>query len=330
MPTPTSSSSSPSFPLFPHLPPELRLQIYHHACHPRVTTLIYQEDAGNTTGTGTFRCPTHPPTLLHVSRESRAEGRRLYVQCFLPPPPPTNPFCRPDQEGREGEEEEEEYKRYFYHHPQLDTLYLPRPSPHPNPNNGANTNQFDSGFGFAHGGMSTSMSTGMGYASWACDFATTLLPDVARAVRRLAVDYVPGEVRRPWEVYGKVCLLRGCARLEEAFLVVGRSQQTRTTCGHHQTQEGQGQQNGEGEGEGEGAEVEFVDPRADDGEIVGIMERVRESFRVELGSGGGLGMGMGKEGMEENGEGREVGGLELIPKAKVVSTWGCRPVACAS
>ncbi|KAG7287121.1 hypothetical protein NEMBOFW57_006626 [Staphylotrichum longicolle] len=221
MPTPHHPHPPPPSPSSPPAP-ELRLQIYHHACHPRVTTLIYQEDAGSTTGTGTFRCPTHPQPSC-TSRASPAPKAAAYI-----------------------------------------------PHPHPNLNNGTNTNQFDSGsgFGFAHsGGMSMSMSMSMGYASWACDFATTLLPDVARAVRRLAVDYVPGEVRRPWEVYGKVCLLRGCARLEEAFLVVGRSQQSHTLWSSSDSRRAR---TTKWEGEGEGAEVEFVDPGGMTGRLWGL------------------------------------------------------------
>lgn len=160
---------------------------------------------------------------------------------------------------------------------------------------------------------------------------------LAGLVRRLAVDYVPAEVRRPWEVLGKVCLIRGCPLLEEAYLVVqvgGRDGGGGYGWG------GGGQQRlgavaGTPAGPGGGREVEFVDPAAGDAEIVRIMERVRESFRVELGDGAGeagsVGSagwgGLGKEGAEE-GTGR--GGLELVPKAMVLSPWGCRHVACAS
>ncbi|KAK4240875.1 hypothetical protein C8A03DRAFT_30951 [Achaetomium macrosporum] len=298
-----SSSSSPSFTLFPYLPPELRLQIYRHSAHPRVTTLTYHFQ------TNTFTCSTHPPPLLHICHESRAEGFRLYTKCFLPNPDPdptgtTSPPPGPSHtnttnQSPAAEKEEGRGKgegRYFYHHPHLDTLYLPRP-PHPSAD-----------------------PLGLGYADWARDFAVRL-PNVAEAVRRLAVDYIRPEVRRPWEVYGKVCLIRGfLPTLEEAFMVISSSSGIRG--GGSEGEEGR-----EGEGaEGEGAEIELIDPRGDTEEIMGIMERVRESFRVEVGDGLGLGLEQ-----EDGGDGGKGGRLELIPKAKVPSTWVCPPasVTCA-
>ena len=244
-------TSTQSFTLFPYLPPELRLQIYRHACHPRVTTLTYLPSPHDT-----FHSPTPPPILLHISHESRTEGLRLYLRCPLPP----SAGGSEDPEREEGGEGREE--RYIYHHPAQDTLYVPRP--------------VDSA----------------GYADWARVLFGSRMPGLGAAVRRLAVDYVPAERRRPWEVYGKVCLMRGCGGLEEAFLIV-------SAC------------DGDGKGGGRGREIEFVDPRADDEEIRGVMERVRESFRWELGEGEAL---------------------ELVPKAKVVSGWaGCdRAVVCAS
>ncbi|EAQ87341.1 predicted protein [Chaetomium globosum CBS 148.51] len=321
-------TSPTSFTLFPLLPPELRLQIYHHACHPRVTTLSYLPAPRDT-----YHCSTPPPPLLHISRESRAEGLRLYAKCLLPSPPspPSPPTQQPPPDLTESppEDDDPQPRRYFYHHPHLDTLYLPRPPRAADP-------------------------LGLGYADWAREFAagaatartavvtTTTTTTTAAAtrtgpgagpsglagvVRRLAVDYVPAEVRRPWEVFGKVCLIRGCPLLEEAYLVVqvsdggeGRRQQRLGAAGLPP---------------GGRRAVEFVDPAAGDAEIVRIMERVRASFRVELGDGAGeagsVGSaawgGLGKEGAEE-GTGR--GGLELVPKAMVLSPWGCRHVACAS
>jgi hypothetical protein len=273
------SSSPESFTLFPNLPPELRLQIYREACHPRVTSLSYHPNSD------TFHCPTHPPPLLHISREARAEGLRLYVKCFLPASSHLNHHqelgAGHEQEGREEEEE----PRYFYHHPSHDTLYLPRPHP-------------------SHDRF------GMGYADWAREFASRL-PGVVDVVRRLAVDYVPGEVRRQWEVYGKVCLIRGCKNLEEAYLVISSS-----------SGENGG---GDGDGVGEEREVEFVDPGADDAEIMGIMERVSESCRVEIWGRVGVGLGNGDG---DDGQGGIENGWELIPKAKVPSAWECRPAVC--
>ncbi|KAH6855822.1 hypothetical protein B0I37DRAFT_63638 [Chaetomium sp. MPI-CAGE-AT-0009] len=304
-------TSLTSFTLFPLLPPELRLHIYHHACHPRVTTLSYLPAPRDT-----YQCLTPPPTLLHISRESRAEGLRLYAKCLLPP----SPSSPPEQTEPSTEDDENHPRRYFYHHPHLDTLYLPRPPPAADP-------------------------LGLGYADWAREFAagiaTTTVTVTATAtpkgpaaagagvsglagvVRRLAVDYVPAEVRRPWEVFGKVCLIRGCPLLEEAYLVVG---------GGGGGGDGGPQQPGSGSGAGWDAgrrEVEFVDPAVGDAEIVRIMERVRASFRVELGDGNGL-VGVRGEGKEDAGEHGVQAGLELVPKAMVLSPWGCRHVACAS
>lgn len=299
-----SAPPSSTFTLFPYLPPELRLQVYRHLCHARVTTLTYHPP------TDTFHTPTAPPTLLQICRESRAEGLRLYVKCLLPPPPPSStttttttsphhpksPNPHPtERPGQQGKGSAEEPTKYFYHHPHHDTLYLPRPTPTS---------------GDVHN---------TGYAAWAREFAARL-PHVAGAVRRLAVDYVPGEVRRPWEVFGKVCLMRGCAGLEEAFLVIGAAR-----SGLSSGDAAEGDVSGDAACEGaEGREVEFVDPRAGDREIMGIMERVRASFRFELGDGFGLGLG-GKEGWGE--VGAEEGGLELVPK--VVSEWGCPRAVCA-
>jgi hypothetical protein len=165
----------------------------------------------------------------------------------------------------------------------------------------------------------------MGYAAWAREFAARL-PGLAGAVRRLAVDYVPGEVRRPWEVFGKVCLMRGCAGLEEAYLVIGSSTSSSAFSGSG-SGSGSGSAavgcgTGGGVGGGGGV-VAFVAPWAGDREIMGIMERVRESFRFELGDS--LGLGLGAVGEAEDWAGQE--GLELVPK--VVGELGCRPAVCA-
>ncbi|KAL2131122.1 hypothetical protein VTI74DRAFT_5533 [Chaetomium olivicolor] len=288
----TSSSPLTSFTFFPFLPTELRLQIYRHACAPRVVTLTHIRSHHH--HHPTFHCATRPPVLLHISHESRAEGLRLYVRCSLPTTATTT---------RNGDQEDEQ--RYFFLHPQNDTLYLPRPAPNPH------TDPF-----------------GMGYADWARDFAAAM-PQVAGVVKRLAVDYVPPEVRRPWEVYGKVCLLRGCDGVEEGWLVISRSATTCSSFSSSSSSSGKARGEGVGQGEGYGAEVEFVDPARDDEEIMTIMERVKESWRYELGDAA-FGAGLGKV----DGLGQRVGlemGLELIPKAKVVGGWGrTAAVTCAS
>ncbi|AEO60699.1 hypothetical protein MYCTH_2310212 [Thermothelomyces thermophilus ATCC 42464] len=288
----SSPSSSSSFTLFRHLPPELRLQIYRHACHPRVASLTYLPAPQDT-----FYCPTRPPALLHVCRESRAEGLRIYVKCPLPNlhHTTTTTTTKPD-DGREGQGddvnggERGRDERYFYFHPHHDTLYLPRPGPAADP-------------------------FGLGYADWARELAAAVAATFAGVVRRLAVDYVPAEVRRPWEAYGKICLIGGCPRLEEAYLVVSGAGAGACAAG---------------ERGGAEREVELVDPGDGDGEIAEIMERVRESFRVELGDGiAGLLGAPGKDG-ERSGRSGEVG-LELIPKAKMPSpSWAGRRLVCAS
>ncbi|KAL2141750.1 hypothetical protein VTI28DRAFT_2006 [Corynascus sepedonium] len=292
----SSSPPPPSFTLFRYLPPELRLQIYRHSCHPRVTTLAYLPAPQDT-----FRCPTRPPVLLHICRESRAEGLRIYAKCLLPNFQINNTgFDESEREGGDGGDGgDNDYaigaggksqQQYFYHHPLHDTLYLPRPTPATDP-------------------------LRLGYADWARQLFISAAAGAALSgvVRRLAVDYIPAEIRRPWEVYGKMCLIRGCSMLEEAYLVVsgaGASAGSGTSVDVGDLEE-------KGKEEQGRREVEFVDPGAGDEEIVRIMERVRESFRAELESEiGGLDAVGKDEELDPSGEFR----LDLIPKTKVLST----------
>ncbi|KAL2165074.1 hypothetical protein VTH06DRAFT_370 [Thermothelomyces fergusii] len=310
-PPPSSSSSTSSFTLFRCLPPELRLEIYRHACHPRVVSLTYHpvpEDA--------FFCPTHPPALLHVCRESRAEGLRMYVKCPLPSlhHPTDAAATEPDERRGEGDGDDDDgddgrgraaarrQARYFYFHPRHDTLYLPRPAD----------------------------PFGLGYGGWARELAAAVGGTFAGAVRRLAVDYVPAEVRRPWEAYGKLCLIGGCPRLEEAYLVVS----SRAAAGDREEKEENNNNNNNNDDDDDDddaeGEVELVDPGDGDGKIAEIMERVRESFRVEVGDAiAGLLRAPGRDG-QRPGRGGEAG-LELIPKAKVPSpSCAGRRLVCAS
>lgn len=312
MPTSSSSSFHTSFPLFPLLPPELRLQIWRLIPQSRVITLSYLPSPYANDDAYTYHTPnTRPPRLLHICRESRAEAEKIYIKCSIPTIDPGYQEQDDELDGR-GDEEE----RYFHLHPHLDILYLTRPHPALDPS---------------------------GYSSWAREFGQRM-PVAATAARRLAVDYVPPEVRRPWEAYGKLCLLRGCARLEEAFLVIsslgsGGSPsplEGEIDCLSLGTEEG-----GVGLGLGTMQEVEFVDPKGEPGEIMGIMERVRESFRFEVDGGtGGFGgfLGRRRAGEEEDDDECKESespekDLELIPKAKkkkVLRNWGCRVghVAC--
>lgn len=67
----------PVFALFPDLPIELRMKVWEHAFPARVVNLIYDQyhdrfHSFNST----------PPLLLHVHRESREMGLKLYHLCF--------------------------------------------------------------------------------------------------------------------------------------------------------------------------------------------------------------------------------------------------------
>ncbi|KAL2267014.1 hypothetical protein VTJ83DRAFT_4291 [Remersonia thermophila] len=310
--TSTNSPSGPrEFTLFPLLPPEIRIQIYRYCCHPRITVLAYDPV------TTSFHCPTPPPALLQVSREARDEGLRLYRRCpldILPCELPADDSFLHDRDDDElpvpgGLREQ----RYFYHHPDVDTLYVPRPRPR--------------GEALPAGNP---LAYRLGYAPWVFEFERRLPWVKGDAVRRLAVDHVPASVRQPWEVYGKVCMMRSFGRLEEAYMVIGTVSDgaeggavpgaADDDDSHHRGGEGGG-------ASAEGREIEFVDPRADDAKIMGIMERVRESFRVELGADMGLADRARLLHQERPGLGPKEMGLELVPK--VVSDVGCRPALCA-
>ena len=44
-------------------------------------------------------------------------------------------------------------------------------------------------------------------------------------VRSVGIDYVCGDIKRPWEGYNKAALLRGFSKLEEVVLVLGKETQ---------------------------------------------------------------------------------------------------------
>ena len=88
----------------------------------------------------------------------------------------------------------------------------------------------------------------LGYADAARDFARHVL-DTAEHVRRLAIDHVRPEVRRPWETYSKYWLMRGFPYLREAFLVLGAEDDVNRS-----------------------GQIEFVDPRGSWAEIRAVME----------------------------------------------------------
>lgn len=142
----------------------------------------------------------------------------------------------------------------------------------------------------------------LGYADAARDFAQHVL-HTAPHVRRLAIDHVRPEIRRPWETYSKYWLMRGFPLLREAFLVLGSEEDVTGSSG-----QGQGQ-------------IEFVDPRGSWDEIRGVMDKVKASFGCEVGmecvcwDDGLLDLGMGGP------------CLELIPKTKAVQQGGVVVVA---
>ncbi|KAK4177330.1 hypothetical protein QBC36DRAFT_289636 [Triangularia setosa] len=146
-----------------------------------------------------------------------------------------------------------------------------------------------------------------------------LEPPVRDLITKVAVDYVCAEVRREWEVYNKYSFLKSFPSLEEGYLVINSQQQ---------------QENNDGSEEGSQRDIELIDPRGDRAEIMGIMERVRESFCYELpppspveenDDEGEVDKVERKEMMEEEEkekwvDGRiEYNGLELVPKAMI---WG--------
>ncbi|KAI0828077.1 hypothetical protein F5Y06DRAFT_226158 [Hypoxylon sp. FL0890] len=88
-----------SFTLFSLLPTELRLDIWRHACHPRVVKVLYDNQNDRCTTS------TAPPATLHACRESRSEALRIYRRSF----------------GTKSHEPR------IYFCPNIDTLYLPRP-----------------------------------------------------------------------------------------------------------------------------------------------------------------------------------------------------------
>ncbi|KAK0712165.1 hypothetical protein B0T21DRAFT_387176 [Apiosordaria backusii] len=137
------------------------------------------------------------------------------------------------------------------------------------------------------------------------------LHPVRELITKVAVDYVSSEIRREWEVYNKYSFLKSFPNLEEGYLVINTSRD-----GDDQRPE-----------RGRQREIELIDPRGDKSEIMGIMERVRESFCYELPPPSPQEESEAvkvEEKEEEEKEkwvdGRiEYNGLELVPKAMV---WG--------
>ncbi|KAM7198569.1 hypothetical protein V8F20_006099 [Naviculisporaceae sp. PSN 640] len=117
----------------------------------------------------------------------------------------------------------------------------------------------------------------MGYGDTARDFGQYVLNTVDH-VRALAIDHVNPVVRRPWETYNKFCLMRTFPNLREAFLILDFP--SPSSSPRHS---GEYDYDAASATASENGQIEFVDPRGDPREIMGIMERVRESFDHEVG-----------------------------------------------
>jgi hypothetical protein len=124
----------------------------------------------------------------------------------------------------------------IYFNPYLDTLYLPR-------------------------------HREMGYDDTLRDFRV-LTHDAENLglldeVRSIAIDHVNVDVKRPWEGYNKVSLLRSFQQLEEVFLVLGNGDGGRVT------------------GHGEGGQMVFREPRGDPEHSLRIWWDFKQAFSAE-------------------------------------------------
>ncbi|KAH8681457.1 hypothetical protein BX600DRAFT_429392 [Xylariales sp. PMI_506] len=147
------------FRLFSLLPTEIRLDIWQYSCHQRVVEVYYNSKKD--------RCEasTPPPAILHVCRESRREALRLYKELFCTKTHSSN----------------------IYFNPEVDTLYIPRPSY-------------------------------LGYDNSSRDFAKNTTG--ASEVINLALDHVSPRIRKPWETYNKYVLMQSFPQVKEVYLVL--------------------------------------------------------------------------------------------------------------
>lgn len=191
-----------SFSLFPSLPPEIRIKIWHHACLPRVVTVCYDQ--------GSDRClsSSETPALLRATHESRVEAQRSYKLYFSTA----------------------SYPARIYFNPYQDTLYLPR-------------------------------YREMGYDETLRDFKNIVKDEegMLDEVRHLAIEHVDTSIKRPWEFYNKVALLRGFRKTEEVVLLLV----------------GTGDQVGLAEG------VSFVEPTESPEALLRIWLDFRQNFVME-------------------------------------------------
>lgn len=100
----------------------------------------------------------------------------------------------------------------------------------------------------------------MGYDETLRDFRTlvsdpsSLLSDV----RRIALDHVRGDIKRPWESYNKASFIRSFPNLEEIIIVLSDEEEI-----------------------GVGEEIDFVMPRCDPERLLRMWYYFRESFLQE-------------------------------------------------
>jgi len=101
----------------------------------------------------------------------------------------------------------------------------------------------------------------MGYDETLRDFRTLVVDSgVLDEVRRIAVDHVDVEIKRPWEAYNKASLIRGFRHLQEVVLVL---------CTKNTGMEDWGR------------EVQFVQPRENVEEILRIWADFRQDFAMQ-------------------------------------------------
>lgn len=103
----------------------------------------------------------------------------------------------------------------------------------------------------------------MGYDETLRDFKSLVLDPthLLDQVRRIAIDHVDVEVKRPWESYNKVSLIRGFKNLDEVVLVL---------C-----------QKGGGREEGWRKQTVFVDPSEGVEEVLRFWFDFRQTFLLE-------------------------------------------------
>lgn len=105
----------------------------------------------------------------------------------------------------------------------------------------------------------------MGYDETLRDFRSFLRePQDLDAVRWLGLDYVEGEMKRPWESYDKAVLIKSFPRLEKIYLVLGLKRRLR-----------------EREAGAKISPAVFVPPIEDAREIFRVWTAFRESFTRE-------------------------------------------------